>query len=40
MNWRDVPVMRNHFVSHEWLSWAHPDPDGEQLECCVVCWSD
>ena len=23
------------FVSHEWLSWAHPDPDGEQLR--VLC---
>ena len=26
------------FVSHEWLSWAHPDPDGEQLRvlCSVI----
>ena len=26
------------FVSHEWLSWAHPDPKGEQLRvlCCVL----
>merc|ERR1711871_135048 len=23
------------FVSHEWLSWAHPDPDGDQLR--VLC---
>ena len=23
------------FVSHEWLSWAHPDPEGHQLR--VLC---
>merc|ERR1719436_1136238 len=27
------PKMQNKvlFVSHEWLAWDHPDPDGEQL---------
>jgi len=36
MNWRDVPNDSEIiFVSHEWLSWAHPDPEGEQLR--VLC---
>ena len=37
--WRDVPSDAEIvFVSHEWLSWAHPDPNGEQLRvlCRVV----
>ena len=35
-NWRDVPSDAEIvFVSHEWLSWAHPDPQGEQLN--VLC---
>jgi hypothetical protein len=36
INWRDAPSDAEIvFVSHEWLSWAHPDPDGEQLR--VLC---
>ena len=36
VNWRDVPSDAEIvFVSHEWLSWAHPDPEGEQLR--VLC---
>jgi hypothetical protein len=36
VNWRDVPSDAEIiFVSHEWLSWAHPDPDGVQLR--VLC---
>ena len=36
VNWRDAPSDAEIiFVSHEWLSWAHPDPDGEQLR--VLC---
>ena len=36
MNWCDAPSDAEIvFVSHEWLSWAHPDPDGEQLR--VLC---
>ena len=35
-NWRDIPSDAEVvFVSHEWLSWAHPDPDGDQLR--VLC---
>ena len=37
--WEDVPGDAEIvFVSHEWLSWAHPDPKGEQLRvlCCVL----
>jgi hypothetical protein len=35
-NWRDVPSGSEIiFVSHEWLSWAHPDPKGKQLR--VLC---
>jgi len=34
--WQDVPSDSEIiFVSHEWLSWAHPDPEGEQLR--VLC---
>ena len=34
--WCDVPNDAEIvFVSHEWLSWAHPDPDGDQLR--VLC---
>jgi ankyrin repeat protein len=34
--WQDVPSDSEIiFVSHEWLSWAHPDPKGEQLR--VMC---
>jgi len=34
--WQDVPSDSEIiFVSHEWLSWAHPDPKGEQLR--VLC---
>jgi len=34
--WKDVPSDSEIiFVSHEWLSWAHPDPDGDQLR--VLC---
>lgn len=34
--WKDVPSDSEIiFVSHEWLSWAHPDPKGEQLR--VLC---
>jgi len=34
--WQDVPSDSEIiFVSHEWLSWAHPDPEGEQLK--VLC---
>ena len=30
--WTDLPSDAEIiFVSHEWLSWAHPDPKGEQL---------
>jgi len=36
VNWRDVPSDTEIiFVSHEWLSWAHPDPKGKQLK--VLC---
>jgi len=36
MNWRDTPSDAEIvFVSHEWLSWAHPDPQGRQLR--VLC---
>jgi len=36
INWRDVSSDAEIvFVSHEWLSWAHPDPNGEQLR--VLC---
>ena len=36
VNWRDTPSDAEIiFVSHEWLSWAHPDPDGDQLR--VLC---
>jgi ankyrin repeat protein len=36
LNWTDVPSDAEIiFVSHEWLSWAHPDPEGEQLR--VLC---
>jgi len=36
VNWTDVPSAAEIiFVSHEWLSWAHPDPGGEQLK--VLC---
>ena len=32
MRWSDLPSDAEIiFVSHEWLSWAHPDPEGEQL---------
>ncbi|MDC3321375.1 ankyrin repeat domain-containing protein [bacterium] len=34
--WQDAPSDSEIiFVSHEWLSWAHPDPKGEQLR--VLC---
>ena len=34
--WQDAPSDAEIvFVSHEWLSWAHPDPEGEQLR--VLC---
>jgi len=34
--WQDVPNDAEIiFVSHEWLSWAHPDPEGKQLR--VLC---
>jgi hypothetical protein len=34
--WHDVPSDSEIiFVSHEWLSWAHPDPEGKQLR--VLC---
>jgi ankyrin repeat protein len=34
--WQDVPSDSEIiFVSHEWLSWAHPDPEGTQLR--VLC---
>jgi ankyrin repeat protein len=36
MNWRDIPSDADIvFVSHEWLSWSHPDPNGAQLT--VLC---
>lgn len=32
IRWQDVSSDAEIiFVSHEWLSWAHPDPKGEQL---------
>jgi len=35
-SWCDVPSDSEIvFVSHEWLSWAHPDPQGHQLR--VLC---
>jgi len=34
--WQDTPSDAEIvFVSHEWLSWAHPDPNGDQLQ--VLC---
>jgi ankyrin repeat protein len=39
VRWADVPSDAEIvFVSHEWLSWAHPDPQGEQLRvlCCAL----
>ena len=39
VQWQDVPSDGEIvFVSHEWLSWAHPDPRGEQLKvlCCAL----
>ena len=34
--WQDVPRDSEIvFISHEWLSWAHPDPEGNQLR--VLC---
>ena len=34
--WEDVPSDSEIiFVSHEWLSWAHPDPEGDQLRTLV-----
>ena len=31
-NWCDLPKdAKIVFVSHEWLSWDHPDPKGDQL---------
>ena len=29
--WSSLMHGRIIFVSHEWLGWVHPDPDGEQL---------
>ena len=39
IQWQDVPSDGEIvFVSHEWLSWAHPDPEGHQLRvlCCAL----
>lgn len=36
VNWRDVSSDSEIvFVTHEWLSWAHPDPNGDQIK--VLC---
>ena len=36
VNWRDIRSDSEVvFVSHEWLSWAHPDPKGEHMK--ILC---